>query len=261
MAFLLLLGLLWLPLAAPIALSSRDPNQTTILVMSLLFVEFVLLMRWWGKAIYGNSRIFQTYGLVWNLPSIQDFLRGLGWGLVSLTLMFLLQGGLGWLRWQLPSHEFWRIALEGLAVGIGTGLAEEMVFRGWILRELEQDYRLPVALWANSLVFAILHFLKPLPEVIRTFPQLPGLVLLGLILVWMKRSHSGRLGLPIGFHASLVWGYYLLKVGKLTDLTNRAPEWLTGIDGNPLAGLVGIIFLTGLALYWRQTNMRLKKLG
>ncbi len=242
--------------------------------MSLLFVEFVLLMRWWGRAIYRDRQIFQTYGLGWNLPNLQDFLRGLGWGLASLTLMFLLQGGLGWLRWQLPTGDFWRIALEGFVVAIGTGLAEELVFRGWILRELEHDYSASVALGANSLMFAILHFLKPLPEAIRTFPQFPGLVLLGLILVWMKRStrsqrrtavslqtQAGRLGLPIGFHAGLVWGYYLLKVGELTRLTNRAPDWLTGIDGNPLAGLIGLFFLTGLALYWRQANVRLKKMG
>lgn len=241
--------------------------------MGLLFIEFVLLMRWWGSIVYREPQIFQTYGLVWNLPNLRDFLRGWGWGLACLTLMFLLQGSLGWLYWQLPTAEFLRIALEGLLVAIGTGLAEELVFRGWILRELEYDYSPSVALWANSLVFAILHFIKPLPEAIRTFPQFPGLVLLGLILVWMKRStrsqrrtsvslktQPGRLGRPIGFHAGLIWGYYLLKVGELTRLTNRAPEWLTGIDGNPLAGLVGVTLLAGLAIYWRRRN-RKSKLG
>lgn len=223
--------------------------------MSLLSIEFVLLMRWWGKVVYCDRRIFQTYGLVWTWANLQNFLQGLSWGLVSLTLMFLLQGSMGWLQWQLPNGEFWRIALEGLAVAIGTGLVEETVFRGWILRELEQDYSLSVALWASSLIFAILHFLKPLPEVIRTFPQFPGLVLLGLILVKMKRSTDPqRLGLSIGFHTGIVWGYYLLKVGKLTELTNQAPAWITGIDGNPLAGLIGLVFLTGLALYWGKLN-------
>jgi membrane protease YdiL (CAAX protease family) len=270
LAFLVFLGCLWLPLAAPIALWSQDANQTTILVMALLFVEFVVLMRWWGSAVYRERRIFQTYGLDWNLPSLRDFLRGLGWGLISLILMFLLQISLGWLRWQTPSPAFLQIALEGLASAVGTGLAEELVFRGWILQELERDYSAPVALWANSLTFAILHFIKPLPEVIRTFPQFPGLVLLGLILVWMKRSTrlqrqrsafpdstnaSGRLGLPIGFHAGLIWGYYLLNVGKLTSFTDQAPAWVTGIDGNPLAGLVGLVFLIGLACYWGQFKL------
>jgi uncharacterized protein len=90
-----------------------------------------------------------------------------------------------------------------------------------------------------------------------------------LILVWMKRTtrsqrrtavrlttHTGRLWLPIGFHAGLVWSYYLLKVGELVQLTNRVPEWVTGIDGNPLAGVMGLLFLTGLAVYWRQRSAK-----
>lgn len=264
LAFLLLLALLWLPFAAPFALWSRDPNQTTIVVMLLLFVEFVGLMRWWGQEVYHDRQIFQTYGLSFSLQMLREGLQGFSWGVVSLALMFLLQSGFGWLVWQTPAANFGRIALEGLLVALLVGLAEELVFRGWILEELQRDYNLRVSLWANSLLFATLHFLKPLPEVIRLLPQFLGLVLLGMILIWMKQTtrkqqrsavrlitHSGRLGLPIGFHAGLIWGYYLLKVGGLVALTDQVPEWVTGIDGNPLAGIVGVLFLSGLAIYWR----------
>lgn len=270
-AFIVLLGLLWLPLAAPIALWSREPNRTTILVMSLLFVEFLLLMRWWGNHVYHEPQIFQAYGLSWTRLNLREFFQGLGWGLSSLLCLFILQATFGWLSWQLPERNILPIVLEGLVVGLGTGLAEELVFRGWILRELEHDYPASMALWANSLLFATLHFIKPLPEAIRTFPQFPGLVLLGLILVWMKRSTSaqrrtdvslkiqpGRLGLPIGFHAGLVWGYYVLKVGGLMAVSRQVPEWLTGIDGNPLAGLAGLILLTGLAIYWGRLKKKYK---
>lgn len=264
-AFLLVLGVVWLPVALPIALLVRDANQVTIWTMGLLFVEFVLLSRWWGQQVHSDRKIFQTYGLVPSQQNGREFLLGLGLGLLSLLVMFLLQTLLGWQSWQAPAPNFWRIAAEGLLVALGVGLAEELVFRGWILEELQRDYQVAVAAWATSLLFAVLHFLRPLPEMIRTLPQFPGLVLLGLILVWMKQStrqqyrtavrlrqDSGRLGWPIGFHAGLVWGYYLLEVGALTQLTGRAPAWVTGIDGNPLAGVVGLLFLSGLALYWRR---------
>jgi hypothetical protein len=117
----------------------------------------------------------------------------------------------------------------------------------------------------------VLHFIKPLPEVIRTFPQFPGLVLLGLALVWAKRStrrqlrltgvqHQGRLGLPIGLHAGLVWGYYMIHVGQLARYSGQVPQWLTGIDQNPLAGGAGLVFLMLLAAYmrWRSHTMSLK---
>ncbi|MFM7427538.1 MAG: lysostaphin resistance A-like protein, partial [Elainella sp.] len=210
------------------------------------------------------------YGLVWNRTNGRECLIGLGLGLTSLLLPFVLQGLVGWIGWQSPQAvQFGRVLLEGLGVGLGVGLAEELVFRGWILDELERDYGPSVALGASSLLFAVLHFLRPLPEVIRSFPQFPGLVLLGLILVWMKRStrsqrrtsvslitQPGRLGLPIGFHAGLVWGYYLIQVGKLTAPTGRVPAWVTGIDGNPLAGAMGLVLLCGLAVYWRRRARR-----
>lgn len=265
LAFLVVLGLLWLPLALPIAQFSTDPNQTTIWVMSLLLVEFLLLLRWWGIWVYRDRRIFQTYGLVFTRQSGHEALQGFGWGLGVLLLMFVVQSLFGWQTWQAPTLSLFRIAIEGLLVAWGVGFAEELVFRGWILEELQRDYRPLLVLCINSLLFAALHFIKPLPEVIRTFPQFPGLVLLGLILAFMKWStqqqrrtavrlttQSGRLGLPIGFHAGLVWGYYLLKVGQLIKVSDRVPDWVTGIDGNPLAGVVGLLFLSGLAVYWRR---------
>jgi uncharacterized protein len=270
LAFLLLLGLLWLPLAVLIVGLGRDANQTTIWTMGLLFVGFVLLIRHWGRWLHGDAQILQTYGLVWNAPNGRDCLTGLGLGLAAVLLLFGFQGLVGWLTWQAPQgFQFGRVLLEGLLVGLGVGLAEELVFRGWILDELERDYNPQVALGASSLLFAVLHFLKPLPEAIRSFPQFPGLVLLGLILVWMKRltrsqrrtsvsltTQPGRLGLPIGFHAGLVWGYYLVQVGKLTLATGSAPAWVTGIDGNPLAGAAGLFLLSGLAFYWRRRARR-----
>jgi len=233
--------------------------------MALLFLGFLVLIQRWSRWLYHDPQIFRTYGLGFDLQSRRELLLGFGVGLASLVLMFGLYSLLGWLIWQPPSLALGRVALEGLLVAIGVGLAEELVFRGWILDELERDYRPQIALWANGLFYALLHFLKPWPEVIRTFPQFPGLVLLGLILVWMKRStqshrrttvslitRPGRLALSIGFHTGLVWGYYLFNVGKLAQLNQATPEWLTGIDGNPLAGAMGLLCLGGLAFYWQR---------
>ena len=269
LAFLLLLGSLWLPLAASIALWSRDANQTTIWAMALLFMGFLALIQRWGHWLHQDPQILRTYGLGFDLQSRRELLLGLGIGLASLVLMFGLYALLGWLTWQPSSLTLGRVALEGLLVAMGVGLAEELVFRGWILDELDRDYRPQIALWSNGLFYALLHFLKPWPEVMRTLPQFPGLVLLGLILVWMKRStqghrrttaslitRPGRLALPIGFHAGLVWGYYLFTVGQLIQLNQTAPEWLTGIDGNPLSGVMGLLCLGGLAVYWQRQAVR-----
>jgi hypothetical protein len=255
----------WLPIAAPIALLVRDPNWVTILTMPLMFVFFLVMVRFWGRWAYQEKQIFWRYGLELTHQNGAELLIGLGIGLVSLFSLFLVQSLFGWVSWQPTSMAPLKLVLEGLLVGLGVGFIEELVFRGWVLDELQRDYGPSTALWANSLIFACLHFVKPLPVIVQTSPQFFGLILLGLALVWAKRStrsrvwstislsvHDGRLGLPIGLHAGLVGGYYVVNVGQLVRYSERVPQWITGIHNNPLAGLVGLVFLLGLGVVMRS---------
>lgn len=223
--------------------------------MSLLFGEFLILMPWWGRQVYGSSRLWRKYGLVINRQSGLELLLGLSLGVFSVTLLFLIQGWLHWLRWDPLPGSLWRVALEGLLSAFGIAFAEELVFRGWILTELERDYSPQTALWSNSLIFASLHFLKPIAEMQRTLPQFPGLWVLGLALVWAKRStQPQRLSWPMGLHMGLVWGYYVIQVGQLTESTHQVPAWITGVDGYPLAGLMGIVFMSVVAWGFRRRS-------
>ncbi|MEQ8972222.1 MAG: CPBP family intramembrane glutamic endopeptidase [Coleofasciculus sp. C1-SOL-03] len=245
--FVVTLGLFWLPLAAPIYLLVDDSNLVTILTMALLFGEFLGLLQVWGRFVYGEPQLLKQYGLYVSRRNGIDLLNGLSIGLLFTLSLFALEGGLGWLNFQPPPEQWRRIIGEGLVSALGIGLAEELVFRGWLLDELERDYSPKLSLWADALIFATLHFLKPLAEIIRTLPGFPGLVLLGLTLVWAKRG-QGRLGLPIGLHAGLVWGYYLINVGQLVQYSGQVSPWITGVDSNPIAGVMGLAFLMVLAL-------------
>lgn len=251
--FLSGLVLLWLPIAVLIALLIPDANTVTILTMSLLFIGFLVALPVWGRWVH-QSPVFRTYGLRMTRSMAIDWLMGFSWGGLALLLLLLLQGVWGWLVWQPVPASLGRVIGEGLLSAAGIGFAEELVFRGWVLEELERDYRPAVSLWGSSIVFASLHFLKPLAEMQRTFPQFPGLVLLGLTLVWAKRSTQGRLGLPMGLHSGLVFGYYVVNIGGLVVYSRQVPAWITGIDGNPLAGVMGLLFLGAIGgmVRWRS---------
>jgi hypothetical protein len=56
----------------------------------------------------------------------------------------------------------------------------------------------------------------------------------------------------MGLHAGLVGGYYIVNVGQLMQYSGQVPEWVTGIDGNPLAGLMGLGFLSLLAIAMKR---------
>ncbi len=242
--FVLGLLLLWLPFALPIYAYVGDRNLASILTIVLLYAEFILLLRLWGKYVYQQPQLLRYYGLVGSRANGRELLVGLGIGLITVLGLFSLEGLLGWLQWQQGIQV--KIVIEGLVVAIATGFAEELLFRGWLLDELERDYA-KAAIWINALLFAALHFIKPLSEMLRTAPQFPGLLLLGLTLVWAKRRCKNRLGLSIGIHGGLIWGYYIINVGQLIKYSGQVPDWVTGVNQNPLAGLVGIGFLSMMA--------------
>lgn len=251
--FLLILLSIWLPLAVPIYLLVKDSNLATILTMGLLFVEFLFLVRQWGKKVYGQNQLLKSYGLINTRQNGFEFLIGLAIGLLLTFSLFAVQGMLGFVSWQ-NSDNLPRIIAEGLLSALGVGFAEELVFRGWLLDELQRDYNYKISLRANSLLFALSHFIKPVAAMLRSWPQFPGLLLLGLILVWGKRITQNRLGLPIGFHGGIVWGYYIINIGQLVRYSGTVPDWVTGVNGNPLAGAIGLLFLGTLALGMRKMS-------
>ncbi|MEG5001821.1 CPBP family intramembrane glutamic endopeptidase [Microcoleus sp. B4-D4] len=255
--FLLILAAIWLPVAAPIYLLVKDSNLATILTMGLLFAEFVFLVRRWGKQVYGQTQLLTSYGLVNTRQNGFELLIGLAIGISIAFTLFLVQGLFGFVAWQ-NSDNLPRIIAEGLLSALGVGFAEELVFRGWLLDELQRDYNNQISVRANSLIFALSHFIKPVEAMLRSWPQFPGLLLLGLILVLAKRNCQNRLGLSIGLHAGLVWGYYIINIGELVRYSGSVPDWVTGINGNPLAGAIGLLFLSVLAVGMRQMSERSK---
>ena len=262
--FIIILLLVWAPLAIPIYLLAEDVNLESIWTIALLYIEFIILVRLWGKKVYQQPHPLRWYGLIINRRNFQLFFQGLGIGLFSLFSLFILETFLGWVVWQSPSEKLLQFILEGLLVSVGISFAEELLFRGWLLNELERNYEPKVVLWVSSIIYAILHFVKPIEEILHTWLQFPSLVLLGLICVWAKRSSEIKLnqfshkkqellGLPIGIHAGLVWGYYIVNVGGLVKYYDEVTEWLVGIDGNPLAGFMGLLFLGAIALWIRRS--------
>lgn len=254
--FLLTLGILWVPLAAPFYIFLSDQNLITILTLIILYTLFVLLLQFfWGRWVYQRPDLLRCYGLEISRRNGLELLSGLAIGLISLFLLFTTEGLLGWIVWQPGTMALPRLVAEGLLMSLALGCAEELLFRGWLLTELQRDYKSGVAILINAGIFAAVHFLRPLDQLIRMLPAFPSLFLLGWTLGWAKGSRGsrygreqwGRLGLPIGLHAGLVWGYYIVNVGNLVRYTDQVPVWITGIDRNPLAGLAGFLFLSLLA--------------
>ena len=250
-AFFIAWAALWLPLAISIAilLKWQPPKplatEQKLPLLAALYLVAPLIL--WG-ASWVDKVSFSDYGLDWELTILGSLCLGLGMGILGLTIVFISQWKLGWVKWQ---RENWqrlgKVLLPVLLLGLWIGVTEELVFRGFLQNELQQDYSIWVAAAIASIIFALLHLIW---EQQNTLPQLPGLWLMGMVLVLARWVDGGSLGLAWGLHAGWIWGLTCLEEAELIAYTGKIPIWVTGLAGNPLAGISGLVCLliTGLVL-------------
>ena len=172
-------------------------------------------------------------------------------GLIKASLLLaLVVAGLaisGQLSWApRPSAA---LLLNGLALGLGVGFAEELLFRGWLLGELTLLIGRQRALWLQAALFSLVHTRFNLP-VLLLVGLLGGLLLLGLALGLQRRADGELLWGAVGLHGGLVAGWFVLHQG-LVQINPAAPAWLMGPD-NPIGGSLGWLGLIVLLLVRRR---------
>lgn len=248
-AFFLAWLIIWLPVAIPLAIflkwhpaKSLTVQQKLPLLASLYLIAPLIV---WGAAkIEGAS--FAEYGLVWQPSLFISLTLGLALGIAGLAVIFSLESWLGWIQWQKQNlHQLRSILLPILGLGLWVGITEELVFRGFLLDNLNKNYFIAIAAAISSFIFALLHLIWEQKE---TVPQLPGLWLMGMVLVGAVLVDDGNLGLAWGIHAAWIWGLSCLDSAQLIEYTGKGADWLTGLGKQPLAGVAGIVCLLGTGL-------------
>lgn len=246
MAFFIGWIICWLPLAAVSAIllnwqppKPLQPEQKMPLLASLYLLAPLIL---WGVSWLTNKS-FSDYGFVGNLSTLSSLALGFGLGVVSLAIVFSGQFGLGWCCFEKTNFKLvLPILLPIFLIALLVGGIEELVFRGFLFTELAQDYPIWVAAAISSLIFALLHLVWEQRE---TAPQLPGLWLMGMVLVLARFAANGNLGLAWGLHAGWVWAIATIDTAELITYTGKVSDWFTGKNKKPLAGLAGIICVLG----------------
>lgn len=242
---------LWLPLAVPLAIALKwQPSQPITvtqklpLLASLYLIVPVIL--WAATLIEATS--FEHYGLSLTANFFLSLVLGLLIGAIGLLIVFGIEQQLGWIVWQNSWMQVRTVILPTLLLALWVSITEELIFRGFLVNQLQQDYSVMGAAVISSLIFAILHLVWEGQE---NIPQLPGLWLMGMVLVLARGLEAGSLGLACGLHAGWIWAMASLDSANLIGYTGRGSQWLTGKDNKPLAGIVGLCFLlsTGVLLW------------
>jgi len=188
--------------------------------------------------------------------------KELGSGLLAGFLLFSLMTGLVALLGGIEvvgtrpfaKTQFW----EWAALGVASGLFEETLFRGILLRQLERLVGTWWALAATSVLFGVLHMANP----DATWTGAISIMVEAGILLGAAYLYTRRLWLAAGIHAAWnftqAWVFSVPVSGTGQSIgilvTRRSgPDWLTGGDFGLEASMAAVLVATiaGLFLLWK----------
>ncbi len=248
----LLYGLGWLS-ARPFGLlfPSWRPDQLDLAGAAIALVLLLATLPWRLRRAWDSPTPWRSLGVV--VAPVAG-VRAFGRGLLKAVLLLVGVSGVlvatGQTRWggTLTAAE----GLNALALLLGVGFAEELLFRGWLWGELELLAGRRRAIGLQAAIFALVHPWTRLPGP-EALALLGGLVLLGLVLALQRRADGGALWGAVGLHGGLVGGWFALLAGPL-QIAPGAPAWLVGAGStspNPIGGLLGWLGL-GVLLWVRR---------
>lgn len=248
---------IWLPIALLVSkLIGWQPNEPLTLKQKLILLAslYILVPAIIVWKINVDSLSLASLGLTPGSNLLRDQLLGLLLSLVSLIIVFSIESMGNLLNWHW--HHLQRLQpliLPIFGLSLVISLIEELVFRGYVFSTFIAESSWWLAAIMSSLMFALLHLVW---ERKQTLPQVPGLFLMGMVLVIARTIAHNSLYLAVGLHTGWIWGLTCIDSAQLVTYKHQN-HWMTGINQQPLAGLAGFLCLgiTGVALWgWRLIN-------
>ncbi len=239
--------------------------------MGALFSLLTSVLAVWAAGRWLDRRPFTDFGLHLDRRWWIDLGFGLLLGALLMAAIFAVEWAAGWISVEKtfavtnPERSFLPAILSAALHFLAVGISEELLFRGYLLRNLSEGFKFPaigargavVLAWVlSSLLFGFAHAANPNATVIST----ANIALAGIFL-GVGYVLTGDLAIPIGVH--ITWNFFQGNVfgfpvsGSLTPfatfvaIDQGGPELWTGGPFGPEAGLIGIIAIVlGTVLTW-----------
>jgi membrane protease YdiL (CAAX protease family) len=258
----------------------RNPYLPALSAVVTLFATGLVTL----LAVRIDGRPLADFGFRFNGVWWRDFGFGLLLGALLMTVIFVVELAAGWvtitsvLNSTIPNQSFGTGLLLSLVLFFCVGIYEEMLSRGYQLRNMAEGMRgkylnprtaLLAAYVISSILFGILHAANPNASFISTLYLMTAGLLLGLGFVL-----TGDLAIPIGLH--MAWNFFQGSVfgfpvsgmtigASFIAIKQSGPEIITGGVFGPEAGLIGLFaialgsFLIIQWLRWTRGAARIEQ--
>jgi membrane protease YdiL (CAAX protease family) len=241
-----------------------------------------VLISVWLAGRFLDRRPFADFGFHLGGGWWLDFCFGIALGALLMSAIFLVELGFGWItvtgtfQTLLPGTRFALAILLPATLFLCVGVYEELLFRGYQIRNAAEGLNLPVVGPRNAVIlawvlssafFGYLHADNPNATLLSTV----NIALAGMML-GLGYALTGELAIPIGLHIS--WNFFqgnvfgfaavsgLEPVGAtFLSTEGGGPGLWTGGPFGPEAGLLGpaamILGSLLIALWVRLRNGKL----
>lgn len=263
-----------------------DPNlplqasSETLLVTGSLTTLLATLLATWLAGRTLDRRPFADFGFRLSRRWWADLAFGLLLGALLMAGIFVVERALGWLvvtgtfSTALPGQPFGTAILWPLVTFLCVGIYEEVISRGYLLRNLAEGLSarrigprgaLVLAWLLSSAVFGALHAGNP-----NATPLSTGMLVLAGLFLGLGYVLTGELAIPIGLH--ITWNFFQGNVfgfpvsgiatrgASFIATEQRGPDMWTGGSFGPESGLVGLAAIIAgsllIVLWLRATRGR-----
>lgn len=269
----------------PLGLSHPDLYNTLqglvygspwVLGVRWIFDILVLLAGVWLAGRWADRRPLADYGFHLNRRWWIDLGFGMLLGALLMAAIFAVEYLAGWVTitgtFKAGRFGFWPGLLAVFIMFTRVAVEEELISRGYLLRNLAEGFNFPrlgprgallVAYLGSSIIFGLLHLGNPNSTWVSTFNLAVAGLFLGLGYVL-----TGELAIPIGLH--LTWNFFQGNIfgfpvsggqagTSLIAIEQSGPVVWTGGAFGPEAGLIGLLAIaTGslLTVAWVRRGAR-----
>ncbi len=255
--FLLLALAVAMLLVAPVAMVFPDVDP----VFLSLTLVIALLAASWIMTRFVNRKPLGAIGVGFHPAAGKEFGIGCLLGTLMMAGVFLVQYGLGYLRWSSLGLSAGEVSTRVMISALFFMLAaagEELMFRGYLFQTLMQAVTFLPAAMMMSLLFGASHLANPHVTVFAAV----NVALAGL---WLSFAYlkTRSLWLPVGLHAS--WNFCQTTLfsfptsgeeflrRRVFMTTVSGPEWITGGPFGPEGGVLATLALIMCTWYILKT--------
>jgi uncharacterized protein len=219
-----------------------------LFVKTVLFIYVLIVVLVIGAL---EHRSLAEYGLPLRKIFAKDRWTGALWGFGILTAniaLMVLTRAYSFGTVALPSAQIVKYGVLWAAADLMVGMAEEFVFRGYLLFTLTRG----MGFWPASVLTSALFGLTHLDVPGEPWTAITNIALLSLLLC-MALRRTGSLWFAIGSHMAFDWGlafFYSCNPsaqGHLFNASLHGNQWLTGGTAGP-EGNIFTVFLVAAGI-------------